>query len=78
MADLQSELNELKRKVDDHATRLSQLEGKFGFIVDQLRDIQLYMHAKFEDVENRLGGIEGQLESMPSRIAKIVSDTLRD
>ena len=39
------ELKDLKRRVDFAETRLSQLEGPFGFISSQLRDIHLYMHA---------------------------------
>lgn len=84
MTDLQSELNDLKRRVDRAEVRLSQLEGQFEFISGQLRDIQLFLVAKFGEidtrfggVERRLGSIEGTLEKLPQQVAVIVTEALR-
>jgi len=49
------EVNDLKRRVDLAETRL--LEGLFGFISGQLRDIQLYMHNRFDDIGRKIDGL---------------------
>jgi chromosome segregation ATPase len=58
---LQTEVRDLKRRLELTETRVTQLEGRFEFVSGQLRDIQLYMHAKFGDVETRLDRIEATM-----------------
>lgn len=62
--DVEKELKDLKRRVDLAETRLSQIEGQFGFVSGQLRDIQLYMHARFDEVEGRFDGVDGRLDGV--------------
>jgi chaperonin cofactor prefoldin len=61
---LQTELRDLKRRLELTETRVTQLEGRFEFVSGQLRDIQLYMHAKFGDMEQRFDKIENRLDRL--------------
>jgi hypothetical protein len=78
--DVEKELRE--RRVDLAATRLSQLEGRFEFVSGQLRDMQLYMHARFEDVDTRFDKLEAKVDGlrndMPEIVATAVSAVLRE
>lgn len=56
--EIQREIRELKRRLDLAETRLSQVEGRFEFVSGQLRDIQLYLHARFDDVDKRFERVE--------------------
>ena len=67
------ELQELRRRVDLAETRLSQVEGRFEFIAGQLRDIQLYQHAKFAEIEARLDRIDGRVDKLDSRMDRLES-----
>jgi hypothetical protein len=40
---------------------LSHLEGRFESICGQLRDIQLYMHAKFDELDKRFDRMDAKL-----------------
>lgn len=62
--DLEKEVKDLKRRVDLAETRLSQLEGQFGFISGQLRDIQLYMHTRFDDMDQKIDGLRAELPNI--------------
>jgi len=73
--DLENELKDLKRRVDLAETRLSQLEGQFGFISGQLRDIRLYMHARFDDIDRNIDGLRSEL---PRIVAGAVGGALRE
>jgi chaperonin cofactor prefoldin len=65
------EIRDLKRRVDLAETRLSQLEGQFGFISGQLRDVQLYMHARFDDMDKRFERIDRRFEQVDMRFEQI-------
>jgi tetrahydromethanopterin S-methyltransferase subunit G len=73
--DLEKEVKDLKRRVDLAETRLSQLEGQFGFISAQLRDIQLYMHARFDDIDQKIDGLRNEL---PQIVASAVGAVMRE
>ena len=64
---LTREVAELKRRVDLAETKLSQQAGQFEFITGQLRDVQLYMHARFEDVDTQLGAIKATIAAMDAK-----------
>ena len=63
-----NEIRDIKRRLDLAETRLSQHAGQFEFISGQLRDIQLYMHARFGDIEKRFGDIEKRFDSTDHRL----------
>ena len=71
--DLEKEFRDLKRRVDLAETRLSQLEGKFEFISGQLRDIQLYMHARFDDIDQRFERMDQRFETFEHRLERLES-----
>ena len=86
--DIEKEISELKRKVDQHEMRISQAEGSFQFITGQLRDIQTFMHKKFEGIDAKLGehdkrfdGIDKNLgeirtkiDAIPRAVAEMIAD----
>ena len=74
-ADIEKELRDLKRRVDLAETRLSQLEGRFEVVSGQLRDIQLDMHARFDDVDTKIDDLRRDL---PNIVAEAVSAVLRE
>jgi chaperonin cofactor prefoldin len=65
---LQSEVRDLKRRLDLTETRVGQMEGRFEFVSGQLKDIQLYMHAKFGDIESRFDRMEIRQDRMEQKI----------
>ena len=77
--DLEKEFKDLKRRVDLAETRLSQLfEGQFGFISGQLRDIQLYMHARFDDIDRKFDGVAGKIDGLRNDLPQIVANAVVD
>ncbi len=78
--ELQNEVRELRRRFDLAEMPLSQLEGRFEFISGQLRDVQLYMHARFEDIDCRFEQIDkrfdlldAKVDALPRIIAELIS-----
>lgn len=71
--DVDKEIRDLKRRLDLAETRLSQMDGRFEFIPGQLRDIQLYMHARFGDIDGRLDKVEGRFDKIDGRLDKFDS-----
>jgi chaperonin cofactor prefoldin len=67
---LQTEVRDLKRRLELTETRVTQLDGRFEF-VSGLRDIQLYMHAKFGDMETKFGDAEKRFDRMEMRLDRI-------
>ena len=75
--DLEKELEDLKRRVDFAVTRLSQLEGPFSFISGQLRDIQLFLHARF-DLDGKFDGVAGKVDDLRNELPQIVASAVTD
>ena len=71
--DLDKEFRDLKRRVDLAETRLSQLEGQFTFIAGQLKDIQLFMHAKFDEIDRRFDRVEGKLDRLRDDLPDLIA-----
>jgi sigma54-dependent transcription regulator len=68
---LQTEVRDLKRRLELTETRVTQMEGRFEFVSGQLRDIQLYMHAKFGDIEGTLTGIKTDVAGLKTDMAGV-------
>jgi tetrahydromethanopterin S-methyltransferase subunit G len=66
--DVDKEIRDLKRRLDLAETRLSQMDGRFEFISGQLRDIPLYMHARFADIDGRLDKMDGRFDKVDGRL----------
>ncbi len=71
---LEKEFRELKKRVDLAETRLSQVEGRFEFVSGQLRDIQLYQHTKFAEIDSRLDGIDSRLDGIDGRLDMLTEE----
>lgn len=71
---LQSEVRDLKRRLDLTETRVTQMEGRFEFVAGQLRDIQLYMHAKFADLEKRDDRLEQKVDRLEQKVDTLARD----
>lgn len=68
---LTRDVADLKRRIDLAETKLAQQAGQFEFISGQLRDIQLYMHARFADMDEQFGKIAGRLDAHDTRFDRI-------
>jgi chaperonin cofactor prefoldin len=68
---LQTEVRDLKRRLDLTETRVGQMEGRFEFVTGQLKDIQLYMHAKFSDMETRFDRMDARFDRMDTRFDRM-------
>ena len=62
------EFADLKRRVELAETKLAQHTGQFEFLTGQLRDIQLYMHAKFADVDARFDKLEATFDAREAKV----------
>ncbi len=70
----EAEIRELKRRLDLAETRFSQHMGQFEFISGQLRDAQLYMHARFADMDKRFDGVDKRFAGADKRFDKVESE----
>ena len=68
---LQTEVRDLKRRLDLTETRVGQMEGRFEFITGHLKDIQLYMHAKFSDMDARFDRMDARFDRMDARFDRM-------
>ena len=75
--DHDKEIREIKRRLDMAEAKASQQTGQFEFITSQLRDIQLYIHARFGDIDERLDRIEGKVDALPRVIAELIDGQRR-
>ena len=66
--DLQSQISELRSRLDLTETRVGQLEGRFEFVSGQLRDIQLYMHRKFGEIDQRFDRLESKFSQLDAKV----------
>ena len=64
---LTREVAELKRRLEIAEAKLSQQAGQFEFITGQLRDVQLYMHARFDDIDTQLAAIKATIAAMATK-----------
>lgn len=76
--DQEKEIRDIKRRLDLAESKLSQQSGQFEFISGQLRDIQLYIHARSADlderhdqVDKRFNGIDKRFDGSDARAASI-------
>ena len=69
--DLEERIATLEAKLSKLDERVITLEGQFDFISRQLRDLQLFVHTKFEQVDRRFDAIEGRLDKMEGRLDRI-------
>jgi flagellar capping protein FliD len=68
---LTNQIRELTRRLDLAETKLAQQAGQFEFISGQLRDVQLYMHARFSDVDQRFDRIDARFDRMDARFDRM-------
>lgn len=68
---LSREVAELKRRLDLAETKAAQQAGQFEFISGQLRDVQLYPHARFGDMDEQFGKINERLRNMDGRFDRV-------
>ena len=68
---MEQEMRELRQRLERAETHISQLEGRFEFISGQLRDVQLFMHARFEDIDKRFDQVDRRFEQMDQRFEQV-------
>ena len=64
---LTREVADLKRRLEIAETKLAQHAGQFEFISGQLRDVQLYMHARFDDIDTQFAAIRATIAAMDTK-----------
>ena len=64
---VEQEIRELRRRVDQAEANIARLAGSFEFISGQLRDVQTYMHARFAEVDERFDAIDEKLAAHDRR-----------
>ena len=69
--ELQNEVRDLRRRLDLAETKISQLEGRFEYISGQLRDVQLYLHARFDDIDKRFDDVNKRLDGFDRRFESV-------
>ena len=65
------EFADLKRRVELAETRIAQQAGTFEFITGQLRDVQLYMHAKFAEIDARFDRVDQRFDRVDQQFAEL-------
>ena len=68
---IEDRLSALERENVEIKHRLATVEGQFEYISGQLRDVQLYMHAKFGDIDKRFDRVEQRLDKVEQRLDKV-------
>ena len=69
--DLAERIVALETKLAKLDERVITLEGQFDFISRQLRDLQMYVHAKFEQVDRRFDEMDARMDRMDGRLDRI-------
>ena len=54
------------------------MTGQFGFISGQLRDIQRYMHVRFDDLARKFDGVAGKVDGLRNDLPQIVVSAVTD
>jgi hypothetical protein len=65
---IEDRLAALERDNIENKRQLATLAGSFQFITGQLKNMQDYMHAKFEAIDGRLDHIDGRLAGIDGRL----------
>ena len=73
VAELEKEVRDPKHRVDLAETRLPQNAGRVEFITGQLRDVQLYLHTKFADVDGQFSQVNSKIDALPRVIAEMIT-----
>ncbi len=76
---IEKEIRELQQQPAVTVERIGELEGCFGYISGQLREVLRYLH---ENVDARLASSEGKVEtgfvSLRADLPDIVGDAVRE
>ena len=68
---IEDRLSALERENVEIKHRVATVEGQFAYISGQLRDVQLYMHAKFGEIDKRFDRVEQRLDKVEQRLDKV-------
>lgn len=69
--DLAERMAMLESKLAKLDERVITLEGQFDFISRQLRDLQMFVHTRFEQIDRRFEQVDRRLDKIDSRLDKI-------
>jgi len=76
--DVEAEIRDLKRRV-------SELEGSFGFLTEQVKNVHKDLLAfearteqRFDRVDSRLDRVEGEVRGLRADMPGIVGDAVRE
>ena len=68
MADLVDRVSALEQKLAAVDGRVSTLEGQFDFIARQLRELHLFAHGKFDQIDRRFDKLEGRFDKLEATV----------
>lgn len=62
---------DLRRRLELAETKLSQQAGQFEFITGQLRDVQLYVHARFADMDEQFAKVHARIDRLDGKVDRL-------
>ena len=74
MSTIEERLTLLEREHTEIKERVATLDGSFQFISGQLRNLQTYVHDRFDKVDARFDKMDARFDKMDSRFDKIEAD----
>ena len=55
----------LEKEIADLKRRVAELEGSFGYITGQLREVQVFLH---NNIDSRLTSLEGKVDALEGKV----------
>jgi predicted nucleic acid-binding Zn-ribbon protein len=71
---LTREVADLKRRLEIAETKIAQQAGQFEFISGQLRDVQLYMHARFDDFDKAFAAMRSEIGQLRAEMDRCFAE----
>ena len=65
---IEERLAALERDNTETKRRLDELDGSFQFVVGQLRNIQTYMHTRFDAIDARFDAVDARFDRLDERL----------
>lgn len=75
--DIAERVAALEQKVAALDNRVSTVEGQFDFVSRQLRDLHLFVHGKFGQIDRRFDKLEAKVDAMPRAIIEALREERR-
>ena len=74
MSTIEERLTLLEREHTEIKERVATLDGSFQFVSGQLRNLQTYMHDRFDKVDARFDKVDARLDRIEADVRELKSD----